>query len=142
VLTDSGTLDFLGGVLNTGSIVATGGTLFFSAGNVGTGSVQLKTHAVDNVTGASHGVLQFLDTTGTLDLNTPASFLATIAGFVKGDVIDLVNTSATSITWTSPNLVVKDGTTTEAMLRFSGSFTQSSFTFASDGHGGTFIKHT
>jgi hypothetical protein len=38
--------------------------------------------------------------------------------------------------------VVTNGTTTEATLHFSGSFTQSSFTFTSDGHSGTFIEHT
>jgi hypothetical protein len=141
-LTDAGTLGFVGGLANSGSIVVDGGTLFLFAGNTGTGDVLLENHAVDHITGNASGSLQFLDATGRIDLNTPAGFSAVMSGFVHGDLIDLINTPVTSITWTSPGLVVSNGSTTEATLQFAGTYSQSSFTFTSDGHNGTFIKHT
>jgi hypothetical protein len=141
-LLDYGTLDFLGGLSNTGLIDAAGGTLSLAQGISGSGSVEVESSGVVSIGGAAYGSLIFNDATGTLDLAAPSSFHSLISGFVTGDVIDLVSTAVTTISYSGGDLSVKDGTTTIATLRFSGSFSQSDFTYTADGNQGTFIEHT
>jgi hypothetical protein len=102
----------------------------------------VQSDGVASLGGAAAGRFIFKDATGTLDLAAPSSFNSLISGFVKGDVIDLINTTVTTIAYSGGDLAVKNGTTTEATLRFSGSLTQSDFTYTADGHQGTFIEHT
>ncbi len=63
----------------------------------------------------------------------------TISGFAKGDVIDLINTAATSVTYSSGKLTVLNGSTTVTVLNLAGSYTTSEFDLSSDGHSGTDI---
>jgi len=89
---------------------------------------------------ASGQTVDFLATTGALDLQTPLDFAGTIAGFAGSDTIDLLKTAATGLSYSGGTLTVLDQSATVATLRFSGSYTQSDFALTSDGHGGALIK--
>jgi hypothetical protein len=140
-VTDFGTLDFLGGFSNAGSIVANGATLFLTHGFTGAGQVSAVHNSVVSVGGPEGGTFAFLDATDTLDLSAPGSFSAVISGFVHGDTIDLVNTVANSFTYSAGNLALENGTTAVATLHFSGALSQASFTLVANGSD-TLIEHT
>jgi hypothetical protein len=85
----------------------------------------------------------FTASTGTLALTAPGSFSAgPITGFAGNDVIDLVGTQATGLSYsgssTTGTLTVSGGGPI-ASLSFNGDYTTASFTAVSDGHGGTDI---
>ncbi len=88
---------------------------------------------------SSSQTVTFDDTTDTLDLTSPGTFLGTLKGFADGDAIDLLNQTATSLSYSGGVLDVFDGGTQIAALHFSGSYSSSSFVLASDNHGGTLI---
>jgi hypothetical protein len=72
-----------------------------------------------------------------------ASFESRIRGFTTGDAIDLLNTAATAATFEADDkLVITDGGSAVATLRLIGAYGGSTFTVASDGHGGTDITFT
>jgi hypothetical protein len=116
-------VDFRVGALNIGAT----GTLEFDA-------------AVD----ASHGV-DFAAAGGTLALGDAGQFDATVSNFAFSDAIDLLGQGVTGLaysgTTTSGILTVAGSGGTIAELSFAGDYTTSSFTFASDGHGGSNILH-
>ena len=65
----------------------------------------------------------------------------TIAGFVKGDTIDLGSFIETGFTYHANThvLTISGGSGASVSLTFVGTYTQSSFSFASDGNGGTLL---
>jgi hypothetical protein len=81
----------------------------------------------------------FLGAGSTLELSHPANFLGTIAGFSAGDVIDLASTAANKLSYANGTLTVSEGTVAVAHLHISGTYTSSSFSLVTDGHGGTAI---
>ncbi len=137
----SGTLSFLGAVTNTGTIDASAGVLSIKTAVGGTGTLEVgATGTLSLLKGAGAGqTVDFLTTTGLLDLSKPIDFKGTIDGFGGSDRIDLLKAPETSFSYAGGVLTVKNGNRTEASLHFGGSYTQSDFSLASDGHGGTFI---
>jgi fibronectin-binding autotransporter adhesin len=128
----AGILNDDGGLVNfTSALTAGNGT---GALNVGSGGVLEFSAASDS----SHTV-DFTDSTGTLELNAPASFASTISGFTDGDTIQLVGETVTNMSYASNVLDVYNGTSLLAALNFTGSYTTANFTSTADGHGNTDI---
>jgi fibronectin-binding autotransporter adhesin len=138
----SGAMAFLSYLTNDGTI-DTGAGLVSSAGRVqGTGKMEIgAAGTLSLLQGALSGEkVDFLATTGSLDLTQPRFFTGVIEGFGGSDQIDLVNTPATGFSYSPSHvLTVQNGSQTVAALRFAGSYTQSDFALGSDGHGGTAI---
>jgi autotransporter passenger strand-loop-strand repeat protein len=139
----AGKLAFLGPITNSGIINATSGGIYISSTVSGSGALQvgaagtLSFGADANV--ASTQTVDFLASTGLVDLATPLNFNAHIVGFAGSDQIDLISSSATTFTVSSDTLTVLNGGTTVAVLVFSGTYGPGSFALASDGHGGELI---
>ena len=73
-----------------------------------------------------------------LALTSPKAFKATLVGFATGDVIDLLDLTATGAGVNgSDQLVVVDRGKTVATLQLSGNYVGATFVTSSDGHGGT-----
>ncbi len=142
VSANSGTMAFLDGVTNTGTIDASAAALSFSKSVGGIGTLQIgATGTLGLLAGADTGqIVDFLAGTGLLNLTAPTSFLGTIDGFSANDEIDLLKTPESSFAFSNGVLTVKDGTKVEATLNFGGTYTQSDFTLVTDGHSGTFIQ--
>jgi hypothetical protein len=146
----AGTLDFLGGLTNSDSVIAdTGSTLFLNSGISGAGITKIGHNALVQVTGTAAAdqtidftTPGFIKNLGRLDLASPGSFAATIAGFMNGDTIDLLATQVTGIVYQGQSLTVDNNGSTVAVLHFAGSYVQNDFTTTSDGHSGTLILHT
>jgi hypothetical protein len=138
VSTATGSLTFIGSVSNSGTIDTSGlTTIDTKVGGTGTLDVG-TTGTLSLLLGAGSGqVVDFLGTTGILDLTKPLDFVGTISGFGGSDQIDLINTAETSYSYANNVLTVKDGTSTVASLNFTG--TSNSFSLTSDNHGGTLI---
>jgi Ca2+-binding RTX toxin-like protein len=75
----------------------------------------------------------------TVTLDNPTAFTGTISGFAKGDIVDLIDTAATSATYTGGKLTVMNGGTTVTALTLTGSYISSEFVLTPDFHGGTNI---
>jgi hypothetical protein len=136
----SGTaLSLLGTVTNSGLADAATGLLTFQQSVGGTGTLDLgSSGTLSLLLGAGSGqVVDFLGTTGLLDLTNPLDFAGTIIGFGGSDQIDLLSTAETTFSYASNVLTVKNGSTTVATLDFTGS--SNSFSLSSDGHSGTLI---
>lgn len=139
-----GSPDFVGGASVSGTIVDTGATLFTGGTLSGTGTLDLASGGVASLGGTvTSGItVDFTDKTDMLALSNPAGFAGRILGMAAGDTIDLLNTPASSITgvtYASNTLTVDlTGGSTYA-LHLPGSFTQSSFHIAADGHNGAAI---
>ncbi len=83
--------------------------------------------------------VNFADATGTIQLDKPGSFAATVDGAQVGDAIHLVNIAATGLNYANGVLTVLDSSGAVAALNFSGSYTNSDFGLVSDGSGGTYV---
>jgi hypothetical protein len=142
-----GTLDghgtVLGAVANAGTIDASGGTLSITQGVTGTGAAEIENNATlsfgANV--AAGQTVTFEGAKGTLALGNAGGFAGTIAGFAPGNAIDLINTTASAVTYNAgaDTLTVKNKGTVIATLQLSGSYTGDTFGLAPDGKGGTEI---
>jgi len=99
----------------------------------------------DSLVDSSHSV-NFAAADGTLSLGDAGAFSGTIDNFAASDAIDLLGEPITRLSYSgtssSGTLTVTGSSGTIATLAFSGDYTTSSFTFASDGHGGSNILHT
>jgi hypothetical protein len=115
----------------------------------GTGTVNIATKStfeadsklsVATVSFASGGTSQ------VLALKQPSTTTSTIAGYGKGDKIDLLGIVANKLSYsgttTAGTLTIANGATLIAQLKFSGNYTTASFSLASDGKGGTNITGT
>lgn len=140
----SGTLAFLYNVTNNGTVDAAAGVLSSKSAIGGTGTLEIDpAGTLSLLDGATIGqTVDFLAATGSLDLTLPLDFKGTIERFGRSDQIDLVNTVSTSDSYANGVLTVDNDTTMVAALNFAGSYTQSNFMLASDGHGGTLITLT
>jgi hypothetical protein len=149
--TQSGGSTTVEGSLVAGAINANAGKMDFksqvtsSDGAFNIGS--LGTLEFDAAVGSSNVITFTPNTGGTLALLDPGAFSGTIEGFAGTDAIDRLLQGITSLAYsgstTSGVLTVFGSTgTTIAELSFAGDYTGSSFSFASDGHGGEKILHT
>ena len=128
------------GKLDFKSAITTGdGVDAFNVGSLGTLEFDA---AVDS----SHATEFRSKTSGTLALGDAGGFRGIIEGFAGADEIDLLGQGVTRLAYsgsiTSGVLTVFGSTGTIAELSFDGDYRTSSFTFASDGHGGKGILHT
>jgi fibronectin-binding autotransporter adhesin len=143
VLCNAGTLAFLGALTNNGLIDASGGLTSAAFGVTGTGTLQIDAAGTLSLLGgaASTQQLDFTASTGLLELASPLTFDASIAGFAASDQIDLLRVASTSFTFSGGVLTVKDHNTVVASLNFTGNYVTADFATASDGHGGTTISY-
>ncbi len=129
----------IGGTLTGSTINAQGGLLRFTTALTSTGTFNIDGGGAMEFDGSAGSTVNFKAATGTLDLGAPSGLSGTIAGYSGNDVIDLLNTAVTGLSYAGHVLTVSGSGGTVAALSFSGSYTASSFTAASDGHGGTNI---
>ena len=134
-LGNTGLLEVTKGVLSVTKAVSGAGTVKIAGGTADFGST-----FVENVT--------FAATAGSvLELTKSHAYTGQISGFSKtgNSILDLLDIAfgagtkaAFSGTSASGTLTVTDGTTT-AHIKLVGNYTASTFTVASDGHGGTIV---
>jgi hypothetical protein len=141
VLNDTGTMSFLGALSNQGTLLVAGGVASIATLSAVSGTLELGAAGTLSLLNAAPTgqLVDFLPSGGLLDLAAPAGFAGAISGFGAGDTIDLLSTSATGFGYAGGVLSVMNGGSTVATLHFNGSYTMSSFTVGSDGHGGTQI---
>jgi hypothetical protein len=119
--------------------VATG-SLDFASRLYGTGVLKIDADATLEADAGSVSTLTvaFDGAAATLALTDPKAFGATLRGFAAGDVIDLLNLTATGAKINGGDqLVVVDRGKTVATLQLSGNYGGATFVTSSDGHGGT-----
>ncbi len=123
------------GAIFTGTVNGGGGTALELAKGAGTGTLSgLGTNFLN------FGPLIFDSSAAwTVTFTSLTGFTGTISGFVKGDILDLIDTAATSNTYSSGKLTVLDGSTTVVTFNFLGTYTSSEFVLSSDDHSGTDI---
>ena len=131
----AGTASISGAFTNSGTVSALGGTLSFLSSVGGTGALDVGTAGTLSLgLGASSGqTVDFLGTTGVLDLSNPLDFVGKIAGFGGSDEIFLKNTAFTTFSFSNNLLTVKDGSTTVASLHITESSNHFSLTNTSHG---------
>jgi hypothetical protein len=140
----------IAGPLNDqGTVEVTDGKLEIAGTATGTGVLKIDAGATLQLDGADSVNVTFAGSTGELILKDPAHFTGTVAGatgsLTTGDKIDLTNIAysnndaytlsydkAANIT----TLKVTDGSTTDT-IKLAGDQTAATWTFSSDGHGGT-----
>ena len=136
-----------GPVTDNGTVEVTDGTLEIAGACSGTGTLAIDAGATLQLDGADALNVAFAGSTGKLVLKDPASFTGTIAGLTGTDAIDLANidwataqlgrvtyNASTNIT----TLVITDGQHTDT-VQLIGDYTSSTWTFTSDGKGGTLV---
>lgn len=143
VAVGSGTLAFLGAFTNRGTLTVANAQVSISAAPIGTGgTLEIGTGGVLSLLAGSNAdqTVSFVSSRGQLDLATPLVFHGEIADFGGGAVIDLLSTSATSLSYVNDTLSVLNGGAKVAALVFNGGYSQSEFLLGSDGHGGSTIS--
>jgi hypothetical protein len=136
----SGTGTIVGTVTASGAATVQGGTIEMNGSVQGPGGLTIDAGATlqaDSI--LSVGSVTFASGAGTLALMEPNSVTSTLAGFGTGDVIDLVNKMANTLTLTGNTLTVKENTMLVATLTFQGSYNINDFLLVPDGHNGTDI---
>ncbi len=135
-------LSFNGPLSNNGTIDAASGSLYIASAITGTGKLEIGATGTLTLNGAAQATqaTDFLAATGDLSLTNPLNFHGIVGGFTQGDLIDLLGTTVTSLSYANNVLTVKDGTATVASLHFTGLSSSASFTMSTDSAGGTFIK--
>ncbi|WP_420971556.1 AIDA repeat-containing protein [Bradyrhizobium sp. B120] len=125
--------------------IAWGTWLPFNVTGENSTSATIAAGATLELTGASGATVAFQGSTGTLKLDSSASFSGTVAGMTGSDAIDFANINFASVHTPSfsgdsshGTLTVTDGTVT-ASIALLGNYMASTFTTSSDGHGGTLV---
>jgi len=138
-LDETGTVLVSAPFTNSGTVAVDSGTFAFLGSVAGTGTMDLASAGTVLLQlGASGGqAVDFLATTGLLDLSQPIDFAGTISGFGGSDKIDLIDTVETAYNYVDNVLTVKDGSSIVARLYFTGS--SNSFSLGTDMHDGTLI---
>ena len=156
VFSNSGTLEALSGgemfigsaVRNSGTLVANAGGLIVDGAVTGKGTATIAGGGQIEFGAATTAAINFTGTGGTAVFDLATHVTGKISGFALGDLMDLTDISygaSTSLTYksnaahTAGTLTVTDGVNT-AKLALVGDYTQSSFSIANDGSGGTLIS--
>jgi hypothetical protein len=129
-------------IANSGSIAADGGLLRITGAMTGIGTASIASGATLEVDGAagSGQTIGFTAGSGALEIGAPSSFMATIVGFAVGNEIDLLGTPASTVSFKSNTLTVKNGGTAVASLILSGNYSGATdFEVTSDGTGGSLL---
>ncbi len=124
---NDGFIDFRGAITS-------GGIGAFNIGDLGT-------LEFDAGVDSTH-TIAFKASDGTLALGDAGAFSGKISGFAGQDAIDLLGQSVTGLSYASGALTATLAGGGSETIAFSGSYSTASFTFASDGHGGTDILHS
>jgi hypothetical protein len=136
----AGTTTTVSGALTAALIEVAGGkfdyvkSIIDQAFELGDGGLLEFGNSVD-----ATSTVTFTDGTGTVQLDMPGSFAATIAGAQVGDVFHLIDTPVTALSYANNTLTVSGSGGTVASLTFTGTYNTSDFGFQSDGSGGTYI---
>ena len=127
---------------NAGLIVGSAGTLVLTGSITGTGAINLANGTYLELNGPAVNTqkIAFFGTS-ELALTEAAHIGSKIVDFAAGDAIDLVNTTATKLSYAGGALTVSNGTTQVAKLEIKGSYTTANFKLATDGHGGEVISY-
>ncbi len=141
LIVDTGANPFV----NTGLLETNGGTLIVDSSATGGGHALINGGTLE-FTAASDNDVSFGGGTGMLALDQSQHFTGTISGFANRDQVDLgdigfsANTALSYIDNGSNGgtLSIGDGAHT-ASIALQGTYLASSFTLASDGHGGTLL---
>ena len=136
----TGTSEINPTTVDDGLVETASGTLDFASRLLGTGALKIDAGATLQADAAAVSTLTTVFNGGdaTLALKLPKTFAATIGGFAATDTIDLLAEQATSASINpSDQLVILDKTVTLATLQLTGAYTDATFSFQSDGHGGT-----
>jgi hypothetical protein len=151
--TNTGTLADIGtgrsavavSVVNSGTVLAEGGTLALTGPVSGTGLMEIGAGAtleLGAVIAATQSV-SFTAATGTLLLDAPAAPAEIVFGMTVGDVIDLKGVTATKASVNSADqLIVDNGSTQVAEIQLSGSYLSDTFTVGTDNNGGSLVTLT
>jgi hypothetical protein len=147
-ITTGGTLS----VTNTGTVNVQSGSLDIAAGVTGTGQFTIGSGAQLEFGAAvsADETVTFEGSTGTLKLDDATHFAGSIVGMTGSDGLDLANFDAahavvtpvtsstqTVLTVTDENHTVANGTA--AVITLFGNYTNSTFNFTDDTHGGILI---
>lgn len=140
-----------GNLVDDSNVTASGGTLKIIGDVSGSGTLQVNGTSTLELAGAASTNITFsAGSTGTLQIDSSASFSGTVTGFTgsgTGDPATSDKIDLGDVDFSSPNftksylnnvLTVSDGSHT-ANLKFSGSYTLANFDFATDGSNGTLI---
>jgi hypothetical protein len=136
-----------GSTTDNGKVEVTSGTLEIAGSISGTGSLQVDAGAALQLDGADSLNVAFTSSTGKLILKDPSNFTGTISGLTGNDQIDIANINwqaaqvssvSYSPTTNVTTLVITDGQHTSTILLV-GDYTSSTWTFSSDGTGGTIV---
>ena len=123
---------------NTGTAEVDSGTLALTGAITGSGQFVIGADARLELGSAASGAATFNGANATLRLDAPAGFTGAIDGFALGDVIDLVNTVATGVSFDGTALTVTLSSGATLNYNFSGAGLDQ-FNLVSDGHAGTDI---
>ncbi len=149
--TNNGILLINSAVSNTGSIVANGGKLIVNATVTGSGFAAISAGTLDFSQANVAEAVDFLDASGTLELDQSQTYSGLIVGFsaAGGDALDLRDISFVSGQTTATYaggavggvLTVTNGAAF-AQIHMAGQYASGDFTVASDGAGGTLINNS
>jgi hypothetical protein len=130
---------------NTGTIDIQSGTLGVSGNISGSGQIDIGNNVTLELHGTSSNPVLFEGTTGTLQIDSsgtssPFSIVGNGSAISATDIIDLPNISydPSADSYSSDVITVSDGTGT-VTIDVIGGVGSNTFTFVSDGHGGTEI---
>jgi fibronectin-binding autotransporter adhesin len=126
--------------VNDGTIVAEGALVVKAVSGRGFVDVGGGNRAAFAARVGKHQRVVFTDAAGTLEIERPHAFEATIAGFAAGDTIDLVGKRLDALSYADHELVLTRGSHTVAELHFAGHYKASDFVLSPDGNGGTDIS--
>ena len=142
-----GVTDVNAAVDNTGTVIASAGTLSFGQSVGGAGGFDIEGGArIDfaTVVGSSTSIA-FIGGGGTLAIDSLGTiFGGEVSGFVLGDALDLTSVQSgidTGHNFNDGTLMVSDGTHAVS-VNLLGSYNNNSFMLESDLHGGTLVLHT
>ncbi len=144
--TGAGILTIAGAVKNNGTLLAAGGVLTVTGAVSGSGAATIQAGLLHFAAAFSQNVT-FSGTSGELELAQSQTYAGTVAGFSKTgktsfDLLDVGFVSAGEATFAGNKsggvLTVTDGTHA-AHIALTGNYLSSSWTAASDGHGGVTV---
>jgi Hint domain len=143
ILNDPGTIDIVSALVNNGTVLEeAGGSIIFSSIS-GTGVIIDDPSAITFTSAVAAGqTVSITGAGGTLALQDVSQFQGLIAGFQKGDIIDLTNIAPGSITGESfaGDVLTLDDASGNIELTFaSEGYTGNPFTFGTDGSLGSYI---